>query len=99
MRKKRDKLSLAVAAFAASMLGTGGSDEQANAATLQWDADGATPGILDGAGTWNLSLTNFYDSATTSNVAWTNLNDVVFGGNGATGTPGLVKITHTANNS
>ena len=58
---------------------------------LTWDADPATPGIQDGAGTWDTVLPNFFATTNTSNYAYDNAanHDVRFG-NG--GTPGVVTI-------
>jgi fibronectin-binding autotransporter adhesin len=42
-----------------------------SAATLQWDADPATPGRQDGAGTWDAVNTNWWDGTTHTN--WTDV--------------------------
>ncbi|WP_395736335.1 beta strand repeat-containing protein [Prosthecobacter sp.] len=67
-------------------------------AQLTWDADTATAGVQEGNGTWNTTLTNWYDG--TSNVAWnntTNANTIaVFGLNTATA-GGTITVSGTIN--
>ncbi|MBN2216809.1 MAG: hypothetical protein JW719_05500, partial [Pirellulales bacterium] len=58
-------------------------------AALTWDADTATAGIQEGAGTWQDGGTNWYD-----NVAWSNASPTVavFGDVSATGEIGEVTV-------
>lgn len=74
--------SIASLVFAAS--------PRARSATLVWDADPATAGNQEGAGTWNVTNTNWTNSGT--NVSWSNdpINDAVFGG--GTGTGGTINV-------
>jgi hypothetical protein len=60
-----------------------------SAAPLIWDADPATPGLQDGAGTWDDVQTNWWDGA--ANTNWTSLtpDDATLG---AGGTPGLITL-------
>ncbi|MCE9632362.1 MAG: autotransporter-associated beta strand repeat-containing protein, partial [Planctomycetia bacterium] len=59
------------------------------AATVTWDADGATGGVSDGAGTW-LGGSQWWNG--TSNVTWTSGDDAVFG---VSGTGGAVTLSAT----
>lgn len=49
----------------------------ANGANLIWDADTATSGVQEGAGTWNTSNTNWWDGA--ANLSFTGGDNVTFG--------------------
>ena len=62
---------------------------------LTWDADVTTDGLNDGAGTWDVQRTNFYNAATGYNYQWDNTmgNDVVFGSNA--GAAAVVTIVPT----
>src|SRR4051794_33051111 len=64
------------------------SSMHAQAATFTWDSDSTANGvILDGAGTWNTTLTNFTNDGSTTNVSWNNAanNVAVFGATAAGG--------------
>ena len=56
------------------------------AAVLTWDSDLVTPGIQDGAGTWDTSTSSWWTGS--AYQAWANAsnNTAAFGGNGAAGT-------------
>lgn len=65
------------------------------AATLTYDANTATTGAQDGAGTgWNTTATNFWNGS--GNATWpnTNADEAVFGaGSGAAGTVAVTAVT------
>ncbi len=83
-------LLLVVAAIALSFAGGAG----ANAASLQWDANGSTPGT-GGSGTWNTSTALWFNGI--SFQAWSNaaLDDAVFGGTAGTVTLGTSITAHS----
>ncbi|NCW28550.1 MAG: hypothetical protein EBV83_09730, partial [Verrucomicrobia bacterium] len=56
---------------------------------LTWDSDGATGGQQNGAGSWNLSNTNWLNGST--NVSWVQGSDATFGG--GTGTAGAITLS------
>ena len=64
--------------FACSLIALGSLE----AAQLTWDADPATPGLQDGAGTWDDVQTNWWDGA--ANTNWTSLtpDDATLGAGG-----------------
>jgi autotransporter-associated beta strand protein len=57
---------------------------------LTWDSDGATGGQQNGAGSWNLSNTNWLNGST--NVSWVQGFDAIFGG--GTGTAGAIALSN-----
>lgn len=57
---------------------------RSNAAALTWDANTATAGAQDGAGTWNATNANWYNG--TADVVWPNATDTAVFGAGTTGT-------------
>jgi fibronectin-binding autotransporter adhesin len=64
-----------------TLLGTtallaGTCSQLTHAASFQWDANPATPGVQDGGGSWDAMSTHWING---SNVSWTNANDAVFG--------------------
>ena len=83
-------LLFVVAAIALSFAGGAG----ANAASLQWDANGSTPGT-GGSGTWNTSTALWFNGI--SFQAWSNaaLDDAVFGGTAGTVTLGTSITAHS----
>jgi hypothetical protein len=62
----------------------------AGAATLTWDADGATAGQTDGAGVW-LGTNQWWDGA--ANQDWVSGSDANFGNGGAGGAVTLASPT------
>ncbi len=54
------------------------------AATLTWDANTATAGAQDGAGTWDTTTGNWYNG--TDDVVWPNTTDTAIFGAGTAGT-------------
>lgn len=76
--------------FAAATLFACSSPLTSHAATLQWDADPATPAAQDGSGPWNTTATHWLNG---TNTAWTDANDATFGA----GSDGLYKITLESN--
>ena len=58
--------------------------------SLTWDSDPSTSGQQNGAGTWNLSNTNWLSSST--NVSWVQGSDAIFGG--GTGTAGAIALSN-----
>lgn len=87
---------LRVPAWAASLLLAGTLSAQTS---LQWDANGATTGVLDGSGTWSTVIDNWWTSST--NQAWNNAgnNIAVFGNGGALANPtaATVSVSGTVN--
>lgn len=77
------QLALVVTTFTATRL---------PAATCTWDGNTGATGVQDGGGTWNGVNTNWIN---TTNVAWANGNDAVFGG----GTDGSYVISVALNPS
>lgn len=69
----------------------------ARAASYTYDANTSTTGVQDGSGTWNTTLSNFWNG--TSDVQWPNQNtDVaVFGAGGGGGTMTITTGTVTTN--
>jgi autotransporter-associated beta strand protein len=63
---------------------------QSYAATLTWDANGATALQSDGAGVW-LTANQWWDGS--ANVTWTSADDAVFGNGGAGGAVTLASGT------
>ena len=61
----------------------------ARGATLQWDADTATPGAQDGAGAWDDTSTNWWDGIANTNWTTATPDDAILGGGG---TPGPVTV-------
>ena len=72
------RLSFALASAIAALLAA----SPAHAATLTWDANGATAGQTDGAGAW-LTANLWWDGA--NNVSWSSGSDAIFGNGGAGG--------------
>ena len=64
--------------------------QPARAATIYWDANGATAGQTDGAGAW-LNANQWWTGA--ANVNWTSGGDAVFGWGGAGGAVTLASPT------
>ncbi|NCW27787.1 MAG: hypothetical protein EBV83_05755, partial [Verrucomicrobia bacterium] len=56
---------------------------------LTWDSDATTAGQQNGAGSWNLSNTNWLNGST--NVSWVQGSDATFGG--GTGTAGAITLS------
>ena len=73
------KMAVIFSLVAAVAIGWAGP---AGAATLTWDADGATAGQTDGAGVW-LGTGQWWDGA--ANQDWVSGSDAVFGNGGAGG--------------
>src|SRR6185503_16025508 len=49
-------------------------------ADLTWDADSGTAGAQDGSGTWGGTKTNWWNGS--SDVAWSDVNNAIFGAGG-----------------
>ena len=80
----------------ASLLALATSAGPINAATLTWNADGThTTDFIDGAGTWETGVGNWYDGGTNYNVTWAVNSDAVFGTGISGGTAGVITINNS----
>ncbi len=66
----------------------------ATADSLEWSADGVTPGS-GGTGTWNTSTPRWFNGTTFQNWSNAALDDAVFGGNAGTVTLGTAITAHS----
>ncbi|WP_176159344.1 beta strand repeat-containing protein [Prosthecobacter debontii] len=68
----------------------------APAQSLQWDANGTTAGVTDGAGTWNLTNQNWSNGATTD--VWNNNGSTIaVFGNGSNASAATITVSGTVN--
>jgi hypothetical protein len=65
----------------------------AEAASLQWDANGAVPGT-GGSGTWNTSTALWFNGSSFQNWNNATLDDAAFGGTAGTVTLGVAITAH-----
>jgi fibronectin-binding autotransporter adhesin len=65
-------------------------ESPSQAQTLTWDANTATAGAQDGAGSWNTSNTNWLSGG--ANTSFVNGNNVIFGSGTGAGTAGTIDV-------